>query len=793
GQARWLLTNAACELESRLPGGAGHAVWQQVQMSGTNGFNAVNVGQLKHLAAGLYTRLMEEGVAVKWPWNEGVSGDYAPATVGQAKHLFAFEVSGAGFTPSINGTVGYSGLQTGPVHVVAVPASGTNFSVETSLATTGVYHVVVGPVPTTWHVTAWCDSNGNNLRESWEAQGEQVEPSLVVTAVVRNINVVLSDPDEDGDGIPGYLERLLGLDPYYAEDALSDTDGDGLTLAEELRYGCNPAAGDSDGDGMGDGAEVLNGLSPSNGLALASLPFLEAFETPLAAGGLSGQHGWSASAPARVIPVLRPGLRGAQCLSLAGGTNEIAVASHPLAAYRVGRLWIDFLAAPVWRQSVITEPPAASSVAAFYINRAGRVVVFDRTWPPGQWSVVTNDSGVVSGGVVRLTVQLDYSRRRWGLWLNGTNLLGGLPFSGTATELARVRFTGAAYADTLLDEIAVTSNAPPDLTPDSDADGLPDEWELAQGLDPYDPSDASADPDHDGLSNRAEYGWGANPRDADTDHDGWSDGVEAAAGQSVTNADPRVAATVPFMEPFEAPAVLPGDIGGQHGWFAAPSNWAMVQSSNKMEGLQALQLLPSTNAALLRQRVKGVLGRETWTDWRAIPARRDKAGVPAVSPDSTAAFFINSGGWPVVLNGTNSVTLTNVLPAAATNWIRFTVHQDFSNQVWSLYWNGRPAATGLRMAHALNQYTGLRVSGGVNNSAWLDDIRVTEGAPGDIDTDGDGLPNDWELEYGFNPDDPADGSDMADADRDGLSNADEFQRLEHYFHSVSTHELSSVQ
>jgi hypothetical protein len=40
---------------------------------------------------------------------------------------------------------------------------------------------------------------------------------------------------------------------------------------------------------------------------------------------------------------------------------------------------------------------------------------------------------------------------------------------------------------------------------DSDGDGLPDAWELANGLNPNDPNDADGDADGDGLSNRKEY------------------------------------------------------------------------------------------------------------------------------------------------------------------------------------------------------------------------------------------------------------------------------------------------
>jgi archaellum component FlaF (FlaF/FlaG flagellin family) len=65
------------------------------------------------------------------------------------------------------------------------------------------------------------------------------------------------------------------------------------------------------------------------------------------------------------------------------------------------------------------------------------------------------------------------------------------------------------------------------LSADSDGDGIPDDVELANGLNPSDPVDALADFDGDGLTNFQELVvYGTNIRKTDTDGDGLSDGDE---------------------------------------------------------------------------------------------------------------------------------------------------------------------------------------------------------------------------------------------------------------------------
>ncbi|MFW3145502.1 MAG: PKD domain-containing protein [Thermoplasmatota archaeon] len=71
--------------------------------------------------------------------------------------------------------------------------------------------------------------------------------------------------------------------------------------------------------------------------------------------------------------------------------------------------------------------------------------------------------------------------------------------------------------------IIVEGYVPP---PDTDGDGMPDEWEERYALVDSQANDSESDPDSDGLTNIMEYQLGTNPEEEDTDEDGIPDGWE---------------------------------------------------------------------------------------------------------------------------------------------------------------------------------------------------------------------------------------------------------------------------
>ena len=144
--------------------------------------------------------------------------------------------------------------------------------------------VLDGIAPGNYYLMAFIDTNTNNVRDAWESWGyvnkigtEAVDLYTPAALKVKSTKampptafLVMEDTDINQNWTPDCLEEAAldgwipasQIEPEEPVAADTDTDGDGLSDAEEDDYGTDPKNPDTDGDGLPDGFEVQAGSDP---------------------------------------------------------------------------------------------------------------------------------------------------------------------------------------------------------------------------------------------------------------------------------------------------------------------------------------------------------------------------------------------------------------------------------------------------------------------------------------------------------------------------------------------------
>lgn len=261
----------------------------------------------------------------------------------------------------------------------------------------------------------------------------------------------------------------------------------------------------------------------------------------------------------------------------------------------------------------------------------------------------------------------------------GTNYTSSNPAIASVSEqgLVTARASGVVILTALNDGASGLVRVSVVLSGDSDGDGIPDDVELANGLDPRNPVDALEDFDRDGLANGEELRLGTDIRSADSDGDTLVDGREVAIG------------TDPLVLDTDGDGISDGLELGTGSDPLDPASYSLAQALGSIEvspGSVVLVVNTLLGEASRQVRVTGRL-----RDGRTIDLTSARRGTRYASSDLTVAsfgvvdglVFAGSDGHAVVtvsnsgFQATAQVTVTSFAPGA----VSFLQIPGFANNV----------------------------------------------------------------------------------------------------------------
>lgn len=326
-----------------------------------------------------------------------------------------------------------------------------------------------------------------------------------------------ADMDDDGDGMPDTWETTYGLNPLVAGDAAVDGDTDGLTNLQEYQKGTNPTVSDSDGDTYVDGNDAFplnsaewldtdgDGVGNNADLDDDGDGMPDTWETNYGLNSLAASDA--------AVDGDADGLANLQ---------EYQKGTSPTAPDTDGDTYLDGNDALPLNPSEWLDTDGDGFGNNFDSDDDGDGMpdAWETTY--GLNPLVAGDAGA-DGDTDGLTSLQEYQK--------GTNPAVADTDGDTYIDGNDVfPLDSTEWVDN--DSDGIGNNA----DPDDDNDGMPDNWEVAYGLDPLSSADASQDPDGDGWSNILEYQQGSSPLFKDADMDGMQDDWEILYGLNPSDA-----------------------------------------------------------------------------------------------------------------------------------------------------------------------------------------------------------------------------------------------------------------
>jgi len=566
--------------------------------------------------------------------------------------------------------------------------------------------------------------------------------------------------DTDNDGIPDKWEITNGLNPLSGDDALQDKDSDGLTNLGEYQNATDPNKADTDNDGIPDGWEVLNSLNPlvndaAQDTDLDGLSNLREYQSGTDPRSNIDSDGDGMSNDWEYVYGLDPNTNDAlQDMDQDGVTNvaELVYGTDPSKGdtdndgisdnYEIALVDIGYPNADPTNSNLIPDQAAIDvynslkSCSSLHIRNTRT----NTEYPSLQDAYNAALSGdTLQTHAVSLYEDLNLDRNI------SITLQGGYDCGYTTNPVTTALRTKNGSVNITLGTVTA-GNMVVQTDYDNDSDGMPSSWEVFSGLNPM-VDDSRGDPDLDRLNNLDEYQFGTNPQlRKDTDGDRMMDDWEKAKGLNPSVAD-----------------------GG---------------SDKDGDGLTNLQeFLAGTDPNSTDTDGDGVSDYDELALQKVGYPNADPADpniTPNMSlPDVQAALnvynsFINCTHLPVRIAGGNEYHSIQAAYADANNGDSIQIHAKgfFENFAATLDISVNIQG-GFDCGYTTNPvYTTMKTTGGAVNislgTVTMGNVMVQD-AP---DTDGDGMPDEWEMAYGLNPVDSSDAHQ--DSDGDGLDNLSEF-------------------